>query len=155
MTAAFAPPTDQHTPTHTQIDLVIVATSSPDDLFGDAPAVAAAIGAKNAAAFDLTAACSGFLFALVTGSQVREGCACRGFSGTLRPMAAVGIVLRFAPHVHALLTSLASPRLASPDVTPTCSFSLNPHPVPQLGHVQERACDRRRCALAVGGLVGP
>lgn len=52
-----------------EVDLVIVATSSPDDLFGDATSVAAKIGAVNAAAFDLTAACSGFLFALVTGSQ--------------------------------------------------------------------------------------
>lgn len=51
------------------IDLVMVATSSPDDLFGDAPSVASAIGAKNAVAFDLTAACSGFLFGLVTASQ--------------------------------------------------------------------------------------
>ena len=31
--------------------------------------VAAAIGATKAAAFDLTAACSGFLFGLVTASQ--------------------------------------------------------------------------------------
>jgi 3-oxoacyl-[acyl-carrier-protein] synthase-3 len=54
------------------IDLVIVATSSPDDLFGDAPSVATAIGAHNAAAFDLTAACSGFLFGLVTASQFIE-----------------------------------------------------------------------------------
>lgn len=52
-----------------EIDLVIVATSSPDDLFGDATTVAAKLGATKAAAFDLTAACSGFLFALVTGSQ--------------------------------------------------------------------------------------
>jgi 3-oxoacyl-[acyl-carrier-protein] synthase-3 len=51
------------------IDLVIVATSSPDDLFGDAASVATAIGATKAAAFDLTAACSGFVFALVTASQ--------------------------------------------------------------------------------------
>lgn len=51
------------------IDLVIVATSSPDDLFGDAASVAAAIGATNAAAFDLTAACSGFLYGIVTASQ--------------------------------------------------------------------------------------
>lgn len=51
------------------IDLVIMATSSPDDLFGDAPSVAAAIGATGAAAFDLTAACSGFVFGLVTASQ--------------------------------------------------------------------------------------
>lgn len=51
------------------VDLVIVATSSPDDLFGDAPAVAHACGCENAAAFDLTAACSGFLFGLVTAAQ--------------------------------------------------------------------------------------
>ena len=51
------------------IDLVIVATSTPDDLFGDAGAIAASIGATNAAAFDLTAACSGFVFGLVTASQ--------------------------------------------------------------------------------------
>lgn len=52
------------------IDLVIVATSSPDDLFGDATSVAAEIGAtSNCVAFDLTAACSGFLFACVTGGQ--------------------------------------------------------------------------------------
>jgi 3-oxoacyl-[acyl-carrier-protein] synthase-3 len=51
------------------IDLVIVATSTPDDMFGDATSVANALGAKNAVAFDLTAACSGFLFAMVTGSQ--------------------------------------------------------------------------------------
>lgn len=52
-----------------EVGLVIVATSSPDDLFGDATTVAHGIGAKHAAAFDLTAACSGFLFATVTASQ--------------------------------------------------------------------------------------
>ena len=51
------------------VELVIVATSSPDDLFGDAAAVASAVGATNAVAFDLTAACSGFLFALTTAAQ--------------------------------------------------------------------------------------
>lgn len=51
------------------IDLVIVATSSPDDLFGDAASVASAVGATKAAAFDITAACSGFVFGLVTASQ--------------------------------------------------------------------------------------
>lgn len=57
------------------IDLVIVATSSPDDLFGDAASVASAIGASNAAAFDVTAACSGFVYGLVTGSQfIQSGC---------------------------------------------------------------------------------
>ena len=51
------------------IDLVIVATSTPDDLFGDAAYVANEIGATKAAAFDLTAACSGFVYGLVTASQ--------------------------------------------------------------------------------------
>jgi 3-oxoacyl-[acyl-carrier-protein] synthase-3 len=51
------------------IDLVIVATSSPDDLFGDAASVASAIGATKAAAFDITAACAGFVFGVVTASQ--------------------------------------------------------------------------------------
>lgn len=57
-----------------EVDLVIMATSSPDDLFGSACAVQAEIGAVNAAAFDLTAACSGFVMGLVTASQfVRSG----------------------------------------------------------------------------------
>jgi 3-oxoacyl-[acyl-carrier-protein] synthase-3 len=51
------------------IDLVIVATSSADDLFGDAASVASNLGCSNAVAFDLTAACSGFLFASVTAGQ--------------------------------------------------------------------------------------
>jgi len=51
------------------VDLVILATSSPDDLFGDAASVAQRIGAVNAVGFDLTAACSGFLFGLNTASQ--------------------------------------------------------------------------------------
>lgn len=54
------------------LDLVIVATSSADDMFGDAPSVATGIGATNAAAFDLTAACSGFVFGMVTASQFIE-----------------------------------------------------------------------------------
>jgi 3-oxoacyl-[acyl-carrier-protein] synthase-3 len=52
------------------IDIVIMATSSPDDMFGDATTVAASIGCKRGVvAFDLTAACSGFLFASVTAGQ--------------------------------------------------------------------------------------
>lgn len=51
------------------IDLVIVATSSADDMFGDATSVAAALGCTNSMAFDLTAACSGFLFGSVTAGQ--------------------------------------------------------------------------------------
>ena len=51
------------------IDLIILATSTPHDLFGSAPSIQAKLAAHNAVAFDLTAACSGFLFALVTASQ--------------------------------------------------------------------------------------
>ncbi len=55
------------------LDLILMATSSPDDLFGTAPRVQGAIGARNAVAFDLTAACSGFLFALITAGQYLRG----------------------------------------------------------------------------------
>jgi 3-oxoacyl-[acyl-carrier-protein] synthase-3 len=56
------------------VDLILLATSSPDDLFGTAPRVQAALGAHRAVAFDLTAACSGFLFALITAAQyLRSG----------------------------------------------------------------------------------
>ena len=60
--------------TETDIDLIILATSTPDDLFGSACRVQGLIGATNAVAFDLTAACSGFIFALITASQfIRTG----------------------------------------------------------------------------------
>lgn len=56
------------------IDLVICATSSPDDMFGDAPTVAAKLGCDiHTMAFDLTAACSGFLFGAVTAGQFLTG----------------------------------------------------------------------------------
>ena len=56
------------------IDLIVLATSTPDDLFGSACQVQQLIGATSAVAFDLTAACSGFVFALVTVSQfMRQG----------------------------------------------------------------------------------
>jgi 3-oxoacyl-[acyl-carrier-protein] synthase-3 len=56
------------------VDLIILATSSPDDIFGSACTIQAAIGAKNALAFDLTAACSGFVIGLVNGAQfIRAG----------------------------------------------------------------------------------
>jgi 3-oxoacyl-[acyl-carrier-protein] synthase-3 len=52
-----------------QVDLILLATSTPDDLFGSAPEVQAGLGANHAVAFDLSAACSGFIFALVTAAQ--------------------------------------------------------------------------------------
>jgi 3-oxoacyl-[acyl-carrier-protein] synthase III len=49
----------------TSVDLVIVATASPDMLFpATASLVAAQIGATEAAAFDLSAGCTGFVYAL-------------------------------------------------------------------------------------------
>ncbi|MBW4549570.1 MAG: ketoacyl-ACP synthase III [Aphanocapsa sp. GSE-SYN-MK-11-07L] len=58
----------------TDLDLIILATSTPDDLFGTASLIQAHIGASRAVAFDLTAACSGFIFGLVTAAQfVRTG----------------------------------------------------------------------------------
>jgi 3-oxoacyl-[acyl-carrier-protein] synthase III len=52
-----------------QVDLILLATSTPDDLFGSAPEVQAGLGAHHAVTFDLSAACSGFVFALVTAAQ--------------------------------------------------------------------------------------
>jgi 3-oxoacyl-[acyl-carrier-protein] synthase-3 len=53
-----------------EIDLIIVATVTPDMLF---PATACLVqdrlGAKNAWGFDLSAACSGFVYALTVGAQ--------------------------------------------------------------------------------------
>jgi 3-oxoacyl-[acyl-carrier-protein] synthase III len=58
----------------TDIDLILLATSTPDDLFGTACRIQAQLGATNAVAFDLTAACSGFVFGLVTAAQyIRTG----------------------------------------------------------------------------------
>jgi 3-oxoacyl-[acyl-carrier-protein] synthase-3 len=60
--------------TATDLDLILLATSTPDDLFGSACQVQARLGALQATAFDLTAACSGFLFGLVTAAQfIRTG----------------------------------------------------------------------------------
>ncbi|MBW4679044.1 MAG: ketoacyl-ACP synthase III [Microcoleus vaginatus WJT46-NPBG5] len=57
-----------------EIDLIILATSSADDLFGTAGKIQAQLGALQAVAFDMTAACSGFIFGLVTASQfIRTG----------------------------------------------------------------------------------
>lgn len=56
-----------------QLDVIIVATVTPDMFFPPTAAVIQQkIGAKNAWGFDLSAACSGFLYALVVGSQFIE-----------------------------------------------------------------------------------
>ena len=55
------------------VDLVILATSSPDDAFGSACTVQAEIGATGALAYDLTAACSGFVVGMVNGVHFLRG----------------------------------------------------------------------------------
>ncbi len=53
-----------------EIDLIIVATATPDMFFpSTACLVQANIKATHAAAFDLAAGCSGFVYGMVTGSQ--------------------------------------------------------------------------------------
>ena len=65
------------------LDLILLATSTPDDLFGSAPRLQSRLGAQNAVAFDLTAACSGFLFAVITAAQYLR-------SGAMRRILVVG-----------------------------------------------------------------
>jgi 3-oxoacyl-[acyl-carrier-protein] synthase-3 len=57
----------------TEIDIIIVATVTPDMFFpATACLVQDKIGASKAWGFDLSAACSGFLYALVAGAQFIE-----------------------------------------------------------------------------------
>ena len=56
-----------------EIDCVIVATVTPDMLFhSTANIVCDKVGAKNAWGFDMSAACSGFLYALTSGAMYIE-----------------------------------------------------------------------------------
>jgi 3-oxoacyl-[acyl-carrier-protein] synthase-3 len=68
-----------------ELDAIVVATISPDHVF---PATACLlqerIGAVNAFGYDLSAACSGFLFALTTGASLIAG-------GAYRRVAVVGV----------------------------------------------------------------
>jgi 3-oxoacyl-[acyl-carrier-protein] synthase-3 len=60
------------------VDLVICATVSPDMYFpATATVVQNAIGAAGAAAFDISAACTGFVYGLGVAKQFIEGGACR------------------------------------------------------------------------------
>ncbi|HEY5316794.1 MAG TPA: beta-ketoacyl-ACP synthase 3 [Solirubrobacteraceae bacterium] len=59
----------------TEVDLVLVATSTADEVLPNAaPLVAHALGARNAGAFDIGAACTGFLSAIAVGcAQIEAG----------------------------------------------------------------------------------
>lgn len=63
------------------VDLVLLCTSTPEDLFGSATQIQKALGCKNnPLAYDITAACSGFLLGLVSAAcYIRGG----GFSNVL------------------------------------------------------------------------
>lgn len=64
---------EKHNVNPEDIDAIIVATVTPDMFFpATACLVQNKIGAKNAWGFDLSAACSGFLFALQTGAALVE-----------------------------------------------------------------------------------
>jgi 3-oxoacyl-[acyl-carrier-protein] synthase-3 len=57
-----------------QIDMVIVPTGTPDAMFPSTAAlVAHRIGARDAAAFDMSAACSGFVYGLAQAAALVEG----------------------------------------------------------------------------------
>ena len=67
-----------------EIDLLICATATPDMLFpSTACLIANKVGADNICAFDIMAACSGFLYALSTASKFIE-------SGTYKKVIVVG-----------------------------------------------------------------
>jgi 3-oxoacyl-[acyl-carrier-protein] synthase-3 len=68
-----------------ELDLIVLATVTPDMLFpATACIVQGAIGATKAWGFDLSAACSGFLFALTTGAQFIE-------AGTHQKVLVIGV----------------------------------------------------------------
>ncbi len=61
------------------LDLIVLATSTPDHYAYPSSAclVQAALGASRAGAFDLSAACSGFVYALIVAAQMLQGGAYR------------------------------------------------------------------------------
>jgi len=67
-----------------EIDCIIFATATPDMIFpATACIIADKVGAKNAFAYDLMAACSGFLFSVLTASKYIE-------TGTYQKIIVVG-----------------------------------------------------------------
>ncbi|TVU16309.1 hypothetical protein EJB05_39866 [Eragrostis curvula] len=55
------------------VDLVLLCTSTPDDLFGGAAQVSTEVGCRKAVGFDITAACSGFIIGLITATRYIKG----------------------------------------------------------------------------------
>ncbi|MAW20916.1 MAG: 3-oxoacyl-ACP synthase [Flavobacteriales bacterium] len=68
-----------------EIDLIICATSTPDMMVASTACIVGdKVGAKNAFGYDLMAACSGFLYALSTGSKFIE-------TGTYKKIIIIGV----------------------------------------------------------------
>lgn len=68
-----------------EVDFIVVATSTPDNLYpSTACMVQAAIGANKAAGFDLEAACTGIIYALAVGQQFIG-------SGTFKTVLVIGV----------------------------------------------------------------
>ncbi|KAI3967523.1 hypothetical protein MKW92_013553 [Papaver armeniacum] len=63
------------------VDLILMCTSTPEDLFGSAPQIQRALGCKNSPlSYDITAACSGFVLGLLSAAcHIRGG----GFKNVL------------------------------------------------------------------------
>ncbi|KAK4747440.1 hypothetical protein SAY87_014026 [Trapa incisa] len=63
------------------VDMILMCSSTPEDLFGSAPQIQKALGCKrNPLAYDITAACSGFVLGLVSAAcHIRGG----GFNNVL------------------------------------------------------------------------
>ncbi|CAL0325911.1 unnamed protein product [Lupinus luteus] len=63
------------------IDLILMCTSTPDDLFGNGPKIQKELGIKKSVlAYDITAACSGFLLGLISAASHIRG---SGFQNVL------------------------------------------------------------------------
>lgn len=58
------------------VDLILVCSSTSDDLFGTGPQISKQLGCKkNPAAYNITAACSGFIFGLISAASHIRGAA--------------------------------------------------------------------------------
>ncbi|KAG6514764.1 hypothetical protein ZIOFF_025134 [Zingiber officinale] len=56
-----------------EVDLIIMCSSTPDDLFGSGGQIQRDLGCKDAWTFDITAACSGFVVGLITATRFIKG----------------------------------------------------------------------------------
>lgn len=118
-----------------EIDVVICATVTPDMFFpSTGNLIADQAGCKNAFAFDVSAACSGFLFALTTGAKFIE-------AGTSKKVIVVG-----ADKMSSIATiPTVRPARSSATLPPPCCWK----PIPKVSESWIRSCiptARARCS---------